>query len=137
MRKLMVRSVRSSSFKAQSSSSFAKELGVSIVHAHPRSRVETHSLEAYRAFTEGWVRLEALDVEEIPKAIADFQKAVAADSRYALAYTGLASAQFARLRDRLDRTTSRTAVCWIRHSHTHDTPRNWTIPSLKRRRHWP
>jgi DNA-binding winged helix-turn-helix (wHTH) protein/Tfp pilus assembly protein PilF len=75
---------------------FSKELGVSIVHAHPRSRVETHSLEAYRAFTEGWVRLEALDVEEIPKAIADFQKAVAADPRYALAYTGLASAQFAR-----------------------------------------
>jgi DNA-binding winged helix-turn-helix (wHTH) protein/Tfp pilus assembly protein PilF len=75
---------------------FAKELGVSIAHAHPRSRVETHSLEAYRAFTEGWVRLEALDVEQIPQAIADFQKAVASDSRYALAYTGLASAQFAQ-----------------------------------------
>jgi DNA-binding winged helix-turn-helix (wHTH) protein/Tfp pilus assembly protein PilF len=75
---------------------FSKELGDSTVHAHPRSRVETHSLEAYRAFTEGWVRLEALDVEEIPKAIADFQTAVAADPRYALAYTGLASAQFAR-----------------------------------------
>jgi tetratricopeptide (TPR) repeat protein len=52
-------------------------------------------LEAYRAFTEGWLQLETLDVREIPRSIANFERAIAADVRYALAYTGLASAQLA------------------------------------------
>src|SRR5262249_42145476 len=56
---------------------------------------ETPSLEAYRAVTEGWLRVETLDVRELPTAIADFERAVAIDPRYALAYTGLASAELA------------------------------------------
>jgi tetratricopeptide (TPR) repeat protein len=57
---------------------------------------ETTSLEAHRAFSEGWLHLESLDIRETPKAVADFERAVAADSQYALAYTGLATAEFAR-----------------------------------------
>jgi tetratricopeptide (TPR) repeat protein len=56
---------------------------------------ETSSLEAYRAFTEGWLQLETLDIREIPHAIANFERAISVDPRYALAYTGLASAQLA------------------------------------------
>jgi DNA-binding winged helix-turn-helix (wHTH) protein len=77
---------------------FSRELGVArspAVPARPRSR-ETASLDAHRAFSEGWLRLESLDVREIPQAIADFERAVAADPRYALASTGLATAEFAQ-----------------------------------------
>src|SRR5262249_32591154 len=56
---------------------------------------ETPSLEAYRAWTEGWLRLETLDLREIPQAIAGFERAITIDARYALAFTGLASAQLA------------------------------------------
>jgi DNA-binding winged helix-turn-helix (wHTH) protein/TolB-like protein len=73
----------------------SQELGYA---TSPRERVtprETPSLEAYRAFTEGWLQLETLDVREIPRSIANFERAIAADKRYALAYTGLASAQLA------------------------------------------
>src|SRR6185503_9989859 len=56
---------------------------------------ETPTLEAYRAFTEGWLQLETLDIGEIPQAIANFERAIRVDPRYALAYTGLASAQLA------------------------------------------
>jgi DNA-binding winged helix-turn-helix (wHTH) protein/Tfp pilus assembly protein PilF len=56
---------------------------------------ETPSLEAYRAATEGWLELETLDIREIPHAMAHFERAIAIDPRYALAYTGLASAQLA------------------------------------------
>ena len=48
---------------------FSKELGMC---GRPSSRRaasrETPSLEAYRAFTEGWLQLETLDVREIPQA---------------------------------------------------------------------
>ena len=75
---------------------FSKELGIGTTpilrSGHSR---ETPSLQAYRAFTEGWLQLETLDVREIPDAIANFERAIAIDSRYALAFTGLASAQFA------------------------------------------
>jgi DNA-binding winged helix-turn-helix (wHTH) protein/Tfp pilus assembly protein PilF len=75
---------------------FSSELGIQTGNpVTPSSSRETASLEAYRAFTEGWLRLEALDVRGLPQAIASFERAVAVDPRYALAYTGLASAQLA------------------------------------------
>jgi DNA-binding winged helix-turn-helix (wHTH) protein len=82
----------------QVAAQFAAELGLATLTASPageaRSR-ETASLEAYRAVMEGWLRIETLDVRELPKAIADFERAVAVDARYALAWTGLATAEFA------------------------------------------
>ncbi len=55
---------------------------------------ETRSLEAYRAFTEGSLRLESLDITEMPRAVADFERAVSLDRHYTLAFSGLASAEF-------------------------------------------
>jgi DNA-binding winged helix-turn-helix (wHTH) protein/TolB-like protein/tetratricopeptide (TPR) repeat protein len=76
-------------------SSFARELGVP---ASPRPRRaagrETSSLEAYRAYTEGWLKLETLDTTLTPDAIRDFERAIALDPTYALAHTGLANAAF-------------------------------------------
>ena len=75
----------------------ATETGVAV----PRtagSRIgarETESLDAFRAFTEGWLRLETLAVDELHGAVAEFERAVAVDHRYALAFTGLASAKYA------------------------------------------
>ena len=60
----------------------------------PRSVGDTSSLEAYRAFTEGRVRLESLDASAVPAAIADFERAIALDPRYAAAHVGLANARF-------------------------------------------
>jgi DNA-binding winged helix-turn-helix (wHTH) protein/Flp pilus assembly protein TadD len=75
---------------------FSTELGVSAdVIARRGGARETPSLEAYRAFTEGWLQLETLDIRETPRAIAKFERAITIDPRYALAYTGLASAQLA------------------------------------------
>jgi len=74
---------------------FASELGLGRAPQERSVGRDTASLEAYRAFSEGWLRLESLDIREMPGAIADFERAVAADSRYALALTGLASAEFA------------------------------------------
>ncbi len=59
-----------------------------------RTYRETSSLEAYQAFTEGRVRLESLDASVVSAAIADFERAVALDPRYALAHVGLANARF-------------------------------------------
>jgi TolB-like protein len=59
-----------------------------------RSRArETSNLEAYRAYTEGWLRIESLDTSQAAAAMADFERAIALDGRYALAYTGLATAE--------------------------------------------
>jgi DNA-binding winged helix-turn-helix (wHTH) protein/tetratricopeptide (TPR) repeat protein len=55
---------------------------------------ETSSLEAYQAFTEGRVRLESLDSSLVTGAIADFERAVVLDPRYALAHVGLGNARF-------------------------------------------
>src|SRR5262245_43356910 len=75
---------------------FSKELGVPDARSgRTGSGRETPSLDAYRAVSEGLVRLESLDVRLIAQAIADFERAAATDPRYALAYTGLASAEFA------------------------------------------
>jgi DNA-binding winged helix-turn-helix (wHTH) protein/Flp pilus assembly protein TadD len=75
---------------------FSKELGIaSDFIARSGGPRETPSLEAYRAFTEGWLQLEALDIRQTPQAVANFERAITVDPRYALAYTGLASAQLA------------------------------------------
>jgi tetratricopeptide (TPR) repeat protein len=54
---------------------------------------ETSNLEAYRAYTEGWLKIESLDTDLVPAAIEDFARAIALDPRYAAAYTGLATAE--------------------------------------------
>jgi DNA-binding winged helix-turn-helix (wHTH) protein len=55
---------------------------------------ESSSLEATRAFLEGRWRLEALDADLVPDAIAHFQTAVEHDPSFAAAYVGLANALF-------------------------------------------
>jgi DNA-binding winged helix-turn-helix (wHTH) protein/Tfp pilus assembly protein PilF len=79
----------------QVAAQFAGELGVAARGSAPARHRETASLEAYRAVMEGWLRIETLDVRELPRAIADFERAVAIDPRYALGWTGLATAEFA------------------------------------------
>jgi DNA-binding winged helix-turn-helix (wHTH) protein/tetratricopeptide (TPR) repeat protein len=59
-----------------------------------RTGGDTSSLDAYRAFTEGRVRLESLEASNVPAAIADFERAVELDPRYAAAHVGLANARF-------------------------------------------
>ena len=56
---------------------------------------DTASLHAFEAFTRGWLALESLEVTRMEEAIGDFERAVAADPRYARAYAGLASAELA------------------------------------------
>jgi DNA-binding winged helix-turn-helix (wHTH) protein/tetratricopeptide (TPR) repeat protein len=55
---------------------------------------DTSSLDAYRALTEGRLKLEALDPAAVPGATADFERALQHDPRYALAHVGLAHACF-------------------------------------------
>ena len=57
---------------------------------------ETSSLSAYRAATEGRLKLETLDPAHVPAAVADFERALELDPRYALAHVGLAHAKFWR-----------------------------------------
>ena len=59
-----------------------------------RVRLETSSLEAYQAYTEGRIRLESLETSQVPQAIADFERAVTLDPRYPLAHVGLGMARF-------------------------------------------
>jgi TolB-like protein/Tfp pilus assembly protein PilF len=73
---------------------FAETLGTARSDAALRPHRETSSLEAYQAFTEGRVRLESLDASLVPGAIADFERAVVLDPRYALAHVGLGNARF-------------------------------------------
>jgi tetratricopeptide (TPR) repeat protein len=77
----------------QVAAQFAAELGAA--HGGEVRRRDTSSLEAYRAVMEGWLRVETLDVRELPKAVADFERAVQIDPHYAVAYNGLANAEFA------------------------------------------
>src|SRR4029453_6529306 len=80
----------------QVAAQFAGELGIAAARGSaPARHRETASLGAYRAVMEGWRRIETLDVRELPRAIADFERAVAIDPRYALGWTGLATAEFA------------------------------------------
>jgi DNA-binding winged helix-turn-helix (wHTH) protein/tetratricopeptide (TPR) repeat protein len=62
--------------------------------AGQRVQRETSSLEAYQAFTEGRIRLESLEAALVPAAIADFERAVVLDPRYALAHVNLGLARF-------------------------------------------
>jgi DNA-binding winged helix-turn-helix (wHTH) protein/tetratricopeptide (TPR) repeat protein len=85
----------------------------------PRSLGDTSSLDAYRAFTEGRVRLESLDASEVAAAIADFEKAIALDPRYAAAHVGLANAIFwqyemSRARNQPDGGLLARAVDYVR-----------------------
>jgi DNA-binding winged helix-turn-helix (wHTH) protein len=74
---------------------FAKELGVPDVPASGAVGVrETSSLEAFRAYTEGWLKLESLDTALVGAAVRDFEQAIGADPNFATACTGLANAEF-------------------------------------------
>jgi DNA-binding winged helix-turn-helix (wHTH) protein len=76
-------------------STFANELGVPGVPASGAVGVrETSSLDAYRAYTEGWLKIESLDTNLVGAAVRDFEDAIAADPGFAMAYTGLANAEF-------------------------------------------
>jgi DNA-binding winged helix-turn-helix (wHTH) protein/Tfp pilus assembly protein PilF len=79
----------------QVAAQFASELGIVTPQAGAARSRDTASLEAYRAVVEGWLKVETLDVRQLPAAIADFERAVAIDPKYAVAYTGLASAELA------------------------------------------
>jgi DNA-binding winged helix-turn-helix (wHTH) protein/TolB-like protein/tetratricopeptide (TPR) repeat protein len=73
---------------------FARDLG----HAPPDSDRggvrETSNLEAYRAYMEGWLKVESMDVTLNASAVRDFERAIAIDPKYAIAYSGLANAEF-------------------------------------------
>lgn len=73
---------------------FADSLGMTRRDASRRVIGDTSSLDAYQAFTEARVRLESLDGAAVPAAIQGFERAIKADSRYAIAYVGLANAKF-------------------------------------------
>ncbi len=75
-------------------SQFAASLGMPRRGTGRHSTGDTSSLEAYQAFTEGRVRLESLDGAAVPMAIADFERAIKIDPRYAAAHVGLANARF-------------------------------------------
>jgi len=76
---------------------------------------ETSSFEAYRALTEGRLKLESLDLSLVPEAIRDLDRALTLDPRYALAYAGLADARFwlyeaSRRRNKPDHDELRLAI---------------------------
>ncbi|MCC7044191.1 MAG: winged helix-turn-helix domain-containing protein [Acidobacteria bacterium] len=74
---------------------FVEELNLPVAAMPPRRGIlETSSLDAYRAYMEGWLELESLDTAAVPAAINDFRRAIEADAGYAMAYTGLANAEF-------------------------------------------
>jgi DNA-binding winged helix-turn-helix (wHTH) protein/tetratricopeptide (TPR) repeat protein len=80
---------------------------------------ETVSLDAYRALTEGRLKLETLDPALVPEAIGDFERAIAYDQVYALAYVGLAHAHLwlfeaSRARNRPDSAEIRSAIAYGR-----------------------
>ena len=81
----------------------------------PANRRETSSLDAYRAAIEGYVQLQSLDARLLPAAVEAFERAVALDRSYALAYAGLANAEHAlyeltRAANRPDRARLESAL---------------------------
>ncbi len=82
---------------------------------------ETASLEAYRALTEGRLKLETLDPGEVSGAIVHFERAIELDRDYALAYVGRAHAEFwrfeaSRAASQPDRDSLARAVADARHA---------------------
>ena len=80
---------------------------------------ETSSLDAYRALTEGHLKLETLDPAHVPDAVRDFERAIVLDPRYAQAYVGLAQAHLwrfeaSRARNRPDSAALRAGVAYGR-----------------------
>ena len=84
---------RSSTFRIASSAKWRVRSG-RVGNPQGRTPRETSSLEAYKAFTEGRVLLEALEASAIPQATAHFKHAISIDDRYAHAHVGLANASF-------------------------------------------
>ncbi len=58
----------------------------------PRAAGETHSLEAYEAFSKGLVNLQAESQDSLDRAIAFFEQAIALDPAYARAHAQLGAA---------------------------------------------
>jgi DNA-binding winged helix-turn-helix (wHTH) protein/Tfp pilus assembly protein PilF len=80
---------------------------------------ETSNIDAHRALTEGQIKLEALDPAQVPAAMVDFNRAIALDPRYALAYVGRAHARFwryeaSRAQNRPDTGELRAAIADVR-----------------------
>ncbi|HEY7474046.1 MAG TPA: winged helix-turn-helix domain-containing protein [Vicinamibacterales bacterium] len=91
---------------------FARDLGLPVTPRPGRLGVrETSSLDAYRAYTEGWLKIESLDTTLISDSIRDFERAIAIDPRYAIAYTGIANAEFVAYEmTRADRAPNQAAL---------------------------
>jgi DNA-binding winged helix-turn-helix (wHTH) protein len=60
---------------------------------------DTPSLDAAKAWSEGWLKIETLDTRELRAAITDFARAIALDPRHAAAYAALAVAEGAVYED--------------------------------------
>jgi len=73
---------------------FAKDLGLPSRSGARVGVAETSSLEAYRAYMEGWLKVESMDVTQNASAMRDFERALEIDPKYAIAYSGLANAEF-------------------------------------------
>ena len=94
------------------------------------------SLEAYRAFMEGWLRLETLDVRELPRAIADFERAIAIDRALRARLDRLASAEFASYESTRCRERAGAAICSTARSRTRGRPCSSTTRWPKRTPRW-
>ena len=81
------------------------QIGVTAAARERISARETASLDAYRALTEGRLKLETLDAAQVPAALADFERALALDPEYTLAHVGLAHAHFWRFQASRARNT--------------------------------
>jgi tetratricopeptide (TPR) repeat protein len=57
---------------------------------------DTPSLDGTKAWTEGWLKLETLDLRELASATSDFTRAIALEPQHAPFYAGLAVAEGAR-----------------------------------------
>ncbi len=100
---------------------FSASLGVETTRgAAMRAGVrETSNLDAFRAVSEARIKLDSLDPRQIAAAIEGFERAVALDPRYAVAYAGLANAHFflfeaTRSRNRADTDRLTQAIGYAR-----------------------